>query len=253
MEYCGRNYCGWQRQKGQPSVQEKLENAISKVANESVTVITAGRTDTGVHGTGQTIHFDSNAIRSNYEWLRGINTFLPSDIAVTWVRPVSERFHARFSARQRSYRYIILNRQVNPACFNGLVSWYAVPLDVEKMAEASKCLLGEHDFSSFRAAGCQSKQPVRKVSHLKVERFDQWICLDISADGFLHHMVRNIVGVLVAIGSQKQSVEWCQQVLLTRDRTKAGITALAEGLYFTAVEYDDEFELPAPPPKPRFW
>ena len=253
MEYCGRNYCGWQRQKGQPSVQEALEKSISKVANEPVTVITAGRTDTGVHGTGQTIHFDSLANRSNYEWLRGINTFLPEDIAVTWIQPVSELFHARFSAQQRSYRYIILNRRVNPACFNGLVSWYALPLAEDKMAKASQCLLGRHDFSSFRAAGCQSKQPVREVSELVIERQGEWVYLDITADGFLHHMVRNIVGVLVSVGTGKNPVEWCEQVLQLKDRTKGGITSVAEGLYFTAVNYGPDFDLPTPPPKPRFW
>ncbi len=253
VEYCGRNYCGWQRQTHSASVQQQVEQAISKVANQPITVLNAGRTDSGVHGIGQIIHFNTASERTSNEWLRGVNTLLPNDISLIWTHPVGDDFHARFSAKRRRYRYVILNRQVNPSYLHGLVTWHYGALDFLLMQQAAKDLIGRHDFSAYRAARCQSKNPIKHVYELTLEQSGAWIWIDIVADGFLHHMVRNIVGVLLRIGERLEPADWAQQVLQSRDRKIAAITAAADGLYFVAVEYDAKFGLPDPPEVCRFW
>ena len=244
IEYNGQSFCGWQYQDHSPSVQEEVENAFSKVANHDVRVICAGRTDTGVHATSQVIHFDTNAQRSDYSWLRGTNTHLPDAITVRWVKEVKEDFHARFSAYRRAYRYVIHNRDERSAIFDGLVSWTHYPLDEVRMQQATQYLVGEHDFSSFRAAGCQAKSPVRHLYKLDVTRQGDLIFLDVEANAFLHHMVRNLAGVLMTIGRGEEEPAWAKEVLEHRDRKLGGITASPAGLYLTQVMYPDEFEIP---------
>ncbi|MBX2867525.1 MAG: tRNA pseudouridine(38-40) synthase TruA [Acidiferrobacterales bacterium] len=253
IEYCGVSYSGWQRQKNAPSVQQAVEQAISKVANHPVVVTTAGRTDTGVHGIGQVVHFDSPSQREEYNWLRGINTALPKDISLIWCKSVPQEFHARFGARQRSYRYVILNRAVRPSYLAGRVTWFRHSMDLVKMQSAAGSLLGTHDFSAFRAAGCQSKNPVKDLRQLNVSHHEDWFWFDVIADGFLHHMVRNLVGVLCQIGTGDQPTDWARQVLESADRTQGGITFPPDGLYFAKVEYDEKYRLPPPPAICRFW
>ena len=253
VEYSGIRYNGWQRQSHAPSVQQELEQAISQVANESVSTICSGRTDTGVHGIGQVIHFDSGSERSINEWLRGINTYLPHDISVAWIHPVDATFHARFAAKSRSYRYIVLNRDIAPSYLHGLVTWHRLPLNESLMSHAARALLGKHDYSAFRASGCQSKSPVKQVTYIDIQRSGQWVWLDITADGFLHHMVRNIMGVLMKIGEGGESAEWAEAVLKSKNRKQGGITAPAHGLYFAKVIYDDDYQLPKSPEICQFW
>lgn len=244
IEYDGRPFCGWQYQDHAPSVQAEVEQAFSKVADHDLRVVCAGRTDTGVHGIGQVIHFDTEAVRSDYSWLRGTNTNLPASVSVQWVKQVDDDFHARFSAQKRAYRYVICNRPERTAVFNGLVTWNHVPLELERMRQAASYLVGEHDFSSFRAAGCQAKSPMRTIHKLALGQQNEFIVIDIEANAFLHHMVRNIAGVLMTIGSGEMPVEWAQQVLEHRDRKLGGVTASAAGLYLTRVEYPDQFNIP---------
>jgi len=253
IEYCGVEYSGWQRQKNAPSVQAAVEQAISQVANHDVTVTTAGRTDTGVHGIGQTIHFDSTSQREEYNWLRGINTALPNDISLIWCKPVADDFHARFGALQRSYRYILLNRPVQPSYLSGRVTWYHNSLSIDRMQQAAVSLLGTHNFSAFRAAGCQSKNPVKALRRLDVCQQGQWFWFDLTADGFLHHMVRNIVGVLCKIGTGEADINWARTVMESRDRKVGGVTFPPHGLYFAKVEYDPKYRLPPPPDVCQFW
>ncbi len=245
IEYDGTSYNGWQRQKNGIGVQQRLEEALSLVADEDIEVHCAGRTDTGVHASGQVVHFDTNAERSDRGWLLGANTNLPPDISVGWVRHVDDEFHARFSATSRSYRYRILNRLQRSALHLHRAWWVYQPLDEVLMHEAAQCLVGEHDFSAFRAAGCQSKTAVREVTNINVTRRGDWLTLDISANAFLMHMVRNITGTLVAIGEGEQAVPWAGEVLESRDRTVGGITAPAQGLTLVSVEYPDAFGLRA--------
>lgn len=253
VEYDGSHYHGWQAQRpGIRTVQREVEAAIAKVANHPLTVICAGRTDTGVHGCNQIIHFDSPAIRSERSWIHGANSSLPNDVAVRWVQPVSEDFHARFSAVYRRYRYVILNTPVRPAHMPKGVTWSYPPLDIVLMKDAAQYLEGEHDFSSFRAIGCQAKSPVKTVHHLRVERFGDLIVIDVKANAFLHHMVRNIAGVLMAIGCGKWPVSWVSEVLTARDRTQGGVTAQPHGLYFVDVGYPEQFDLPSRPLGPYF-
>jgi len=244
IEYDGRPFCGWQFQNHSPSVQQEVEQAFSKVANHDVRVVCAGRTDTGVHAIDQVIHFDTDADRSNYSWLRGSNTNLPAAVSVQWVKRVDDEFHARFSAQQRSYRYVICNRAGRSAVFNGLVTWNHLPLQINRMQEAANYLLGEHDFSSFRAAGCQAKSPVRTIAKLELIQQGEFIVIDIEANAFLHHMVRNIAGVLMAIGCGEAEPEWAKKILEYRDRKLGGVTASPCGLYLTRVAYPEHFEIP---------
>lgn len=244
VEYDGSAFCGWQYQDHSPSVQAVVEQALSKVSNGPVRVICAGRTDTGVHATEQVIHFDSSVERPMRAWVHGANANLPKQVALLWAVPISDDFHARFSAVRRSYRYVICNRPVRPTFLAERTSWDHRPLDVERMAAAGRYLIGEHDFSSYRAQGCQAKSPVRTIQRLDVSRNNELIFIDIEANAFLHHMVRNIAGVLMAIGAGERPVEWAQQVLEHRDRSLGGVTSLPSGLYLTNVQYPPQFELP---------
>ncbi|GFN45592.1 tRNA pseudouridine(38-40) synthase TruA [Candidatus Regiella insecticola] len=244
IEYSGSNYSGWQRQKDASSVQGCLENALSKVADHPVTVFCAGRTDAGVHATGQIVHFTTHSMRPEHAWTMGVNANLPQDIAVRWVKPVPEKFHARFSALARCYRYIIFNHCYRSAILAGGISHYHLPLDEKKMARAAQHLLGEHDFTSFRALQCQSKTPLRNVQQINISRYGAYIVVEIKANAFLHHMVRNIVGSLIEIGCGRQNEDWLKQLLALKDRKQAAATAKAEGLYLVAVDYPACFALP---------
>lgn len=247
IEYDGSRFHGWQAQQpGVRTVQTVLEAALTRVADHPVRVVCAGRTDTGVHGVGQVVHFDTQAVRSERNWLLGGNVNLPADVAITWVREMSEDFHARFSAVSRRYRYVIFNRTVHSAVLAERVTWTHRPLNAERMHAAGRVLVGEHDFSSYRALSCQAKSPVRTLHLLTVERHGDFVVLSVHANAFLHHMVRNIAGVLIAIGKGDRPVEWAVEVLELRNRTLGGATAPPEGLYFERVEYPPEFGIPAP-------
>lgn len=244
IEYDGSQFSGWQRQAHAIGVQQVLEQALSKVADHPIDVVCAGRTDAGVHATAQVVHFDTDAVRTMRAWMLGTTCNLPPEVCVTWAQPVADEFHARFSAIGRQYRYIILNRTVRPSLLRHRVCWEHAPLDAARMAEASRCLIGEHDFSSFRAQGCQAKHPLREVYSLEIHRHGEFVYLDIAANAFLHHMVRNIAGTLLAVGRGDQPVAWVQDVLAARDRTTGGITASAAGLYLVQVRYQEQFGVP---------
>ena len=245
IEYNGSLFNGYQMQAaGTRTVQQELEKALSKVADEHVRLTCAGRTDTGVHATGQVVHFDAPVQRELKAWILGGNTNLPRDISIHWVRQVSEDFSARFSAISRSYRYILFNRKVRSAVFQHNVSWSFERLDEKLMHTAAQSLLGEHDFSAFRSSQCQAKHAVREMQSIAVKREGDYVILDLKANAFLHHMVRNIMGTLMVIGRGEQPVEWMQQVLTGQDRKKAGMTAQAAGLYLINVEYPEQYGLP---------
>ena len=252
IEYHGGHYHGWQAQPqlSVPTVQEALEAALGEVAGEPIRTTCAGRTDTGVHGFAQVVHFDDPAGRSLKAWVMGTNRHLPDDIRVHWAKDVGETFHARFSATSRRYRYIICNSPVRPALLTRTVSWWRHSLDLDLMNQAAARLIGERDFSAFRAASCQAASPNRCVTSCEVTRRGDYVIVDISANAFLHHMVRNIVGSLLSVGSQSHSVEWFEKVLEGGDRTQAAETAPADGLYLVSVTYPDEFCLPATPEGP---
>ncbi|WP_261815556.1 tRNA pseudouridine(38-40) synthase TruA [Vibrio gallicus] len=252
IEYDGAKYYGWQRQNDFDSVQGRLEKALSIVANQPVEVQCAGRTDSGVHGTGQVVHFDTESNRKLIAWQMGANANLPKDIAVRWAKEVNEEFHARFSATARRYRYVIYNHSLRPAILGKGVSHYHGELDVEKMHQAAQFLLGENDFSSFRAAHCQSLSPCRNMMHIDVTRHNDYIVVDIKANAFVHHMVRNIVGSLLVVGRNEQPITWIKWLLEQKDRKLAGATAKAEGLYLVRVDYPQQFELPQTPMGPLF-
>ena len=238
IEYDGSQFCGWQRQPHAPSVQQQVEQAISAVADVEVGVVCAGRTDTGVHALGQVIHFETHARRTLRSWLLGINANLPPTIVVKSIIPVDDDFHARFSARSRTYRYVIINEPVRSALLANRATWERLPLDESLMQQAAQHLVGEHDFTSYRALGCQAKSPVRQISYLSVERQGSLVSIEVSANGFLHHMVRNLAGVLMSIGKKEHTPSWARQVLEVRDLACGGITAPPQGLYFIKVEYD---------------
>lgn len=255
IEYDGTPYKGWQRQSHASSVQEEVEKALSQLANHPIDINCAGRTDSGVHGIGQVIHFESEAKRDEKAWRMGCNTNLPNDIALRWIQPVKDDFHARFSATSRTYRYIILNQKTRPALLQNRVYWYFLqnqPLDEVQMNSAAQYLLGENDFSSFRAAGCQAKHAMRFMESITVSRSGDFVYVDIKANAFLHHMVRNIVGSLLEIGSGDKPAEWFADLLQLKDRNQAGATALACGLYFVSVDYPDNFGLPEQFKPPTF-
>ncbi|MBR9726917.1 tRNA pseudouridine(38-40) synthase TruA [Shewanella intestini] len=244
VEYDGSKYFGWQRQADVDSVQAQLEKALSSIANEPIEVFCAGRTDSGVHGTGQVVHFETQAIRPLKGWTRGVNTQLPDDIAVRWVKEVPDDFHARFSATARRYRYIIYNHGLRPGILRQGVSHYHGDIDENLMHQAAQQLLGERDFTSFRAVHCQSKTPFRNVHEVNVTRQGMYIMVDIKANAFLHHMVRNIVGSLIEVGLKNQPIEWIAQLLELKDRNQAAATAKPNGLYLVDVTYPEEYGLP---------
>jgi tRNA pseudouridine38-40 synthase len=252
VEYDGSSFCGWQRQTHSPSVQAEVETALTTVANQPVTIACAGRTDTGVHGTNQIIHFDTGADRTPRNWLLGANANLPFGIRVHWVSEQPAQFHARFSATARTYRYLIANQPQRPAiCHHGL-TWEKKLLNESLMNQAAQQLIGEQDFSSFRAAGCQSRSPNRNVHAVNVWRQGNLVVVEITANAFLHHMVRNIVGSLLCVGRGSQPVEWLGSLLQKKDRTQAPATAPANGLYLVTVRYPGHFEMPSFIPGPLF-
>jgi tRNA pseudouridine38-40 synthase len=245
LEYDGAPFAGWQTQQaGVASVQATAEAAFSRVAAEPVSLVCAGRTDAGVHALGQIAHFDTSAVRAERGWLLGANANLPDSVSVRWARTVPGHFHARYSAEARTYRYLILNRLGRSALAAQRVALVYRPLDVERMAAAAVRLLGEHDFSAFRAAGCQARSPVRRLYDLRVWRCGDQVVIEATANAFLHHMVRNLVGLLLDVGVGKVPPEWAATVLASRDRTLSSPTAPAQGLYFWRVRYPQAFRLP---------
>ncbi|MGA8706915.1 MAG: tRNA pseudouridine(38-40) synthase TruA [Steroidobacteraceae bacterium] len=245
IEYDGSAYCGWQVQSAAPSVQAALEAALSRVADTPVALTCAGRTDAGVNARAQVAHFDTEAVRLAHAWLMGANTYLPGDISLQWVRPVPDHFHARYSALWRTYRYLILNRVARSALAAGRALLVHQLLEVEAMRVGARYLIGEHDFSAFRSSECQARSPVRQLRALAIERRGDWILIDVTANAFLHHMVRNIVGLLLAIGLRRAAPARAREQLESRQRSEGEATAAALGLYFWRVEYPDAFGLPA--------
>lgn len=244
IEYNGHDFYGWQAQQNLVTVQGCLEIALSQIANEPINVFCAGRTDAGVHASGQVIHFDTQSKRDSRAWILGTNTLLPPTISVRWAQEMDNEFHARFSAVYRRYRYVIHNHSTRSALFSNRVTWFHPHLNAEEMHEAAQYLLGELDFSSFRSSQCESKTPMRNVQEISVKRHGDFIVVEIQANAFLHHMVRNIVGVLLEVGTKKRPPIWALEVLHAKDRRMAAETAPAEGLYLIQVGYPEAYCLP---------
>lgn len=249
VEYDGSDFHGWQRlgppgQAGAPTVQATLEDALSSVAAHQVAVVCAGRTDAGVHAECQVVHFDSDAPRTPRSWSLGTTTRLPPSVCVRWCQPVADDFNARFSARARRYRYRILNRAVRPALGRQQLSWERLPLDAGAMHRAAQALLGEHDFNAFRTVHCQAPHAVRDLQRLSITRAGEQVVVEIQANAFLHHMVRNIVGSLLMVGRGERPETWIAELLAGRDRTLAGPTAPADGLVFLGPLYPSAWSLP---------
>ena len=252
IEYDGCGFFGWQRQAEGRTVQGCVEKAVAKVADHPLGVVCAGRTDTGVHATGQVVHFDTGTERPLNNWLRGTNANLPDDISVRWLSRVDDTFHARFSATQRHYRYIIYNHPCRPALLRKHVCWHYSELDADVMAHAARHLLGEHDFTSFRAVACQAHSPVRTIHSLDIRRSNRFIYIDVIANAFLHHMVRCIAGVLIKTGCGEQPPDWVHDVLQAKDRRVSGINASPAGLYLVKVGYPEHFAVPSDTRLPVF-
>ena len=252
VSYDGSAFCGFQKQKHSPSVQQELERALSSVANEELVVSCAGRTDTAVHASHQVIHFDTSAERSGRNWLKGANSRLPDSISLRWAEQVSESFHARFSATSRTYRYAMYASDARPAVLSQGVTWVRYPLTIEPMQEACQYLLGEQDFSAFRGAGCQSNSPFRNITSAKVVRVGQLMVFEVSANAFVLHMVRNMVGSLMEIGFGRQQPDWIAQLIAGKDRCKSAATASPNGLYLVDVDYPQSFGIPELPRGPLF-
>lgn len=244
IEYDGTHYHGWQRQDGLNTIQSSIEDALSHVAAKPVTVYSAGRTDTGVHAYGQVVHFDTFVKRSVRAWVFGSNSHLPKNICVRWAKFVNPEFHARYSVISRQYRYVIYNNPIRPGILQSSLTWNSRQLNADLMHEAAQYLCGQHDFTSYRAVNCQSKSPEREIEFINVSRRGDLIFIDVKANAFLHHMVRNIVGVLMDIGSAKQKVIWAKDVLDAKDRRLGGVTAPPYGLYLLKVTYPEHFEIP---------
>jgi len=244
VEYDGSPFCGWQSQADGQTVQDTLQSALSQIAGEQIAVVAAGRTDTGVHAIEQVVHFDTDAARPFTAWVRGVNALLPSSIAVLWAHPVPDEFHARFSAHGRSYRYLLVNRETRSALYAGKVGWFHAPLDIGLMQTAGQHLMGEHDFSAFRSSECQAKTPVKHVQRLDIRRQGEMLIFDVSADAFLHHMVRNMVGCLVYVGKGKYPPDWLADVLDGRERSRAAPTFAPDGLYLRRITYEAKWGLP---------
>jgi len=250
IEYDGSCFLGWQTQPGGGTVQDALEAALAGIAGERVGVTCAGRTDRGVHGRAQVVHFDTAAQRPDSAWVRGVNALLPASVAVLWSQPVAPDFHARYCALSRTYRYVLVNRPVRPALAARYAGWHHAPLDLAPMREAARHLLGEHDFSAFRAADCQAKSPRRTLGRIDIERKGECIEFEMRANAWLQHMVRNIVGTLVYVGKGKHPPQWAKAVLESRDRSRAAPTFGPEGLYLEAVQYDARWGIPAAADQP---
>lgn len=245
VSYCGKDYYGWQKQShSNNTVQNHVEKALSRVADHLVITQCAGRTDSGVHATGQVVHFETTSERSLFAWKKGSNTYLPKAIRIDWVCGVNDDFHARFSASYRRYQYIIEDNSGGNALFHDLITPYRYPLNTELMHVGAQNLIGENDFSSFRAAQCQSNTPYRHIDHLRVYRHQQFVVIDIQANAFLYHMVRNIVGALLVVGCGKQAPEWIADLLAARDRCQAPATSIASGLYLVEVGYNSVYNIP---------
>lgn len=253
VEYHGGGFRGFQQQEeGVATVQASLQAALSQVANEPITVACAGRTDACVHATHQIVHFDTRAQRSVKAWTAGVNANLPAGVSIKWAGEVSALFHARFSARDRTYRYVIFNSPFRPALMADQLTWCKEPLDADLMQAGANHLLGEHNFNAFRAAQCQARHPNREIKRIDIARRGNLIIIEITANAFLHHMVRNIAGVLMRVGKAWSSPEWVAEVLASQDRTRAAETAPPYGLYLVHVAYPDQFEIPNMPPGPCF-
>ncbi len=252
VEYDGSSYCGWQSQPDATNVQDTLQAALSGVASEQISIIAAGRTDTGVHALEQVVHFDTNIHRPLSAWVRGTNALLPKNIAVLWAHPVADDFHARFSAQSRSYQYVLTNRPSRSAVHHGKVGWFHAPLDVFAMREAARYLLGEHDFSSFRSSQCQAKSPTKHLAALDIQQHGDTFIFNLTANAFLHHMVRNILGCLLYVGKGKYPPQWMSEVMQGRDRKFAAPTFMPDGLYLRHITYDAKWRLPqgTMPPSP---
>ncbi len=244
VEYDGSSYFGWQSQPDVANVQDTLQAALSAIAGEPVSILAAGRTDAGVHAIEQVVHFDTEARRPLSAWVRGANALLPDSVAVLWAHEVSDEFHARFSAQARSYRYLLVNRPVRSAIRRGKAGWFHAPLDADRMREAAQHLLGEHDFSAFRSSECQAKTPVKTVTRLDIRKDGDLIIFDLTADAFLHHMVRNIVGCLVYVGKGKHRAGWMKEILASQDRNEAAPTFAPDGLYLRRIHYEAKWGLP---------
>ncbi len=250
VEYDGSAFCGWQTQPSGCGVQDHLQAALSRFADCPIEVTAAGRTDAGVHATAQVVHFDSPVARESFSWVRGTNTFLEERARVLWAAEVPEDFHARFDARSRTYRYLLLDAPVAPAVLRSRIGWFHKPLDIDAMEEGLRALRGTHDFSAFRDAQCQAKSPVRDLLEARVTRAGGLVVFTFHANAFLHHMVRNLVGALVYVGAGRESPAWIGELLAARDRTLAAPTFMPDGLYLAAVEYDPALGLPAFPHHP---
>lgn len=244
LEYQGTRYAGWQSQSTAETVQALAESALAKVADEAVSLVCAGRTDAGVHARGQVAHFDTAAGRSMRAWMLGANSELPRDVSISWVRPVPQHFHARYSAEARTYRYLIFNRASRSGLLAHRATWVHRPLDAEQMAQGAAALEGEHDFSAFRAAECQARSPIRRMERLTVTRQGDWLVIDATANAFLHHMVRNIAGSLLEVGRGERPRGWIGELLAARDRNLAGATAMPQGLTFVGPRYPPRWGLP---------
>ena len=253
VEYDGSDFSGWESQPHQRTVQSTLESALSSVADIQVHIVCAGRTDAGVHAVAQVVHFDSLAERAPHEWVLGANSNLPGDVSVRWANPVAELFHARYSAVRRYYRYVVQNRRERSALLRQRAAWERSPLEVAAMGAAAEYLVGEQDFSSFRAAGCQAKSAVRNVVSLEVHRRGDLVFIDVAANAFLQHMVRNVAGVLMEIGKAKRDPAWAKELLAARDRTLGAVTAPPQGLYLTRIDYPPGHALPAVSPEWWLW
>lgn len=253
IEYKGSEFSGFQSQRsGVSTVQQSLEKSLTSICDEPITLVCAGRTDKGVHATGQVIHFDTQATRPEKAWLRGANTQLPDGVSIRWAQQVDARFHSRFSAQSRCYRYVIHNTATRSALLRHTVTWDRRRFDLAAMQEGSRYLLGEHDFSAFRGADCQARNPVRLMQRISINKINDFIVVEVKATAFLYHMVRNIVGVLMAVACEGRPPEWVAKVLASRDRTQASVTAPADGLYLVNVQYPAMFTLPKQAKGPYF-
>lgn len=248
ISYNGQAYRGWQSQPDGQTVQDKLEAALSRFADRPISTLCAGRTDAGVHALMQVVHFNTDIERTPYSWVRGTNANLPKDIAVHWAVPTSDEFHCRASAQSRRYAYVLLQSPIRPSIEMGRVGWTFQDVDIEAMRTAAAVLLGEHDFSSFRASECQALTPIKTLMDISISQRGHYIRLEFEANAFLHHMIRNIMGCLVLIGRGKKPISWMEEVLAARDRKAAAPTFSPDGLYFLGPRYDSRWGIPTRTP-----